>query len=165
MRLHRVQPKCSIPFRSQGSTALVGDAIPRLRGRQQKKDRLGAAAVEFAVVAPVFFMMIIGFIEFGRAMMVQQVMVSASRVGARTAITLDATTTDVNTTVQSYTQGLAVPGVSVAVSPNPDTAGPGDLITVTASVPYSDVSWLPSAWFLGGKTLTSESTMRKEGFN
>jgi Flp pilus assembly protein TadG len=162
MRLHRVQPKRAI---GQGSTTLAGHAVSRPGRRRRRGDRRGAAVVEFAVVAPVFFMMIIGFIEFSRAMMVQQVLVSASRVGARTAITLNATTTEVNAAVQSYTQGLAVSGVSAVVSPSPDVTAPGDLITVTASVPYADVSWLPSAWFLGGKLLTCESTMRKEGFN
>jgi Flp pilus assembly protein TadG len=38
---------------------------------------------EFAVVAPVFFLMVVGFLEFGRALMVQQVLINASRVGAR----------------------------------------------------------------------------------
>ena len=47
------------------------------------KRRLGAAATEFAIVAPVFFLMIIGFIEFGRALMVQQVLINASREGQR----------------------------------------------------------------------------------
>ena len=53
--------------------------------------RRGAAVTEFAIVAPVFFMMVIGFIEFGRALMVQQVLINASRVGARMATTTGAT--------------------------------------------------------------------------
>ena len=52
-----------------------------LAGRLRSRRR-GAAATEFAIVAPVFFLMVIGFIEFGRALMVQQVLVNASRVGA-----------------------------------------------------------------------------------
>jgi Flp pilus assembly protein TadG len=126
---------------------------------------LGASATEFAVVAPVFFLMIIGFIEFGRALMVQQVLVNASRVGAREAITTTATTTGVTTAVQNYTSGVAVPGVSVDVSPNPATAAPGTTITVTTTVPFNTVSWMASPWFLSGKTLTATSKMRKEGLN
>src|SRR5262245_56963600 len=68
--------------------------------------RRGAAATEFAIVAPVFFMMIIGFIEFGRALMVQQVLVNASRVGARMASTTGATTSGVQSAVESYTTGV-----------------------------------------------------------
>lgn len=119
---------------------------------------------EFAIVAPVFFMMVIGFIEFGRALMVQQVLINASRVGARMATTTGATSGAVQSAVQEYTTGVAVPGVNVAVSPNPASAPAGTVITVTASVPFNNVSWMTSPWFLGGKTLTANSQMRKEGY-
>ena len=131
---------------------------------ERRRSRRGAAATEFAVVAPVFFLMVIGFLEFGRAMMVQQVLINASRVGARQAITTSGTTGEVQTVVQDYTAGVAVPGVSVVVSPDPAAADPGDAITVTTSVAFSDVSWMPAPWFLGDTTLTASSQMRKEGF-
>jgi Flp pilus assembly protein TadG len=134
------------------------------RRTRVRRIRRGAAAAEFAVVAPVFFLMIIGFLEFGRALMVQQVLINASRVGAREAITTDATSAAVETAVQDYTAGVAVPGVDVSVSPDPGSAAPGATITVTTSVDFNDVSWMTSPWFLGGKTLTATSKMRKEGF-
>jgi Flp pilus assembly protein TadG len=115
-------------------------------------------------VAPVFFLMVIGFLEFGRALMVQQVLINASRVGARQAITTSATTAAVQSAVEDYAQGVAVPGVDVTVSPDPSSAAPGTTITVTTTVPFSEVSWMSSPWFLGGKTLTASSQMRKEGF-
>jgi Flp pilus assembly protein TadG len=128
------------------------------------KRRRGAAATEFAIVAPVFFLMVIGFIEFGRALMVQQVLINASRVGARQATTSGATTAQVQAAVQAYTSGVTVSGVVVTVSPEPSTAVAGTTITVNASVAFSNVSWMKSAWFLGGKTLKASSQMRKEGF-
>src|SRR4029079_19114449 len=91
------------------------------RGRCSRLLRRGASATEFAIVAPVFFMMIIGFIEFGRALMVQQILVNASRVGARMASTTGATTTAVQSAVTDYANSVSVPGVTVAVSPNPAT--------------------------------------------
>jgi hypothetical protein len=108
--------------------------------------------------------MVVGFLEFGRAMMVQQVLINASRVGARQAITTSATTGEVENVVEDYTAGVAVPGVSVVVSPDPATADPGDPITVTTSVAFTEVSWMASPWFLGDTTLTASSQMRKEGF-
>lgn len=126
--------------------------------------RRGAAATEFAIVAPVFFLMVVGFIELGRALMVQQVLINASRVGARMASTTGATSSSVQSAVQDYTASVAVPGVSVAISPNPSTAAAGTAITVTASVPFDNVSWMSTPWFLGGKTLSADSQMRKEGF-
>jgi Flp pilus assembly protein TadG len=126
--------------------------------------RRGVAVVEFAIVAPVFFLMVIGFIEFGRALMVQQVLINASRVGARQASTTGATTALVQSAVQGYTNGVAVSGVTVTVSPDPSTAVAGTAITVQTSVPYATVSWLKPPWFLGAKTLRASSQMRKEGF-
>jgi Flp pilus assembly protein TadG len=133
-----------------------------LRGRGAR--RRGVAATEFAIVAPVFFLMVIGFIEFGRALMVQQVLINASRVGARMASTTGATSSGVQSAVQGYTSSVAVPGVTVSVSPDPATATAGTTIFVTTTVPFSSVSWMSSPWFLGGKTLTASSQMRKEGF-
>ena len=128
-------------------------------------NRCGAAAVEFAIVAPVFFLLVIGMIEIGRALMVQQVLINASRVGARQAVTAGATTSAVQTAVKDYATSVAVPSVSVSVTPDPAAAKSGDTMTVTTSVNYSSVSWLGSPWYLGGKTLTASSKMRKEGFD
>ena len=66
---------------------------PRAAGRTAPPpSRWGVAATEFAIVAPVFLLLVIGILELGRALMVQQVLINASRVGARQAITLGATT-------------------------------------------------------------------------
>ena len=90
------------------------------RRRQRcKSQRLGAAAVEFAIVAPLFFMLVFGCIEFGRALMVQQILTNASRVGAREAITLNATESEVITTASAYAASTSVSGVIVSVTPSP----------------------------------------------
>jgi Flp pilus assembly protein TadG len=108
--------------------------------------------------------MVVGFIEFGRALMVQQVLINASRVGARQAITTGATQTEVTSAVEDYTAALAVPGVNVSVTPDPNAADPGDAISVTTTVDFNEVSWMATPWFLGGVTLSASSEMRKEGF-
>jgi Flp pilus assembly protein TadG len=132
--------------------------------RIRQTARRGVAVTEFAIVAPIFFLMVVGFIEFGRALMVQQVLVNAARVGARQASTTGATLSQVETAVEEYAEGVAVPGVHVAVSPDPGGAVAGTTITVTTSVDFDEVSWMASPWFLGGATLSSSSQMRKEGF-
>lgn len=151
-------PAARLP-RSIGRRSVCG------RRRGPRCERRGAAVAEFAIVAPVFFLMVIGFLEFGRALMVQQVLINASRVGARQASTTSATSSEVETTVEEYAEGVAVPGVDVTVSPDPATATPGTTITVTTSINFGDVSWLASPWFLGGVELSANSQMRKEGFN
>lgn len=136
-----------------------------LRRPRRGVARFGVAATEFAIIAPLFFTLVIGILEFGRALMVQQVLINGARVGARQAITTGATTGEVVAAVEEYTAGVAVPGVDVTVDPNPATATAGTTITVTTTVGFSEVSWLPAPWFLGEITLTSNSSMRKEGFD
>ena len=125
--------------------------------------RRGAAAVEFAIVAPLFFLLVFGMIEFGRMVMVQQVITNGSREGARIAVLDGATTDEVRTAVSTYLQSSAVAGASVTISPDPpSSAGYGEPVAVTVSVPFSQVSWLPSPMFLAGSTMTATSVMRRE---
>ena len=132
--------------------------------RRTSHRRRGVAAVEFAIVAPIFFMLIIGIIEIGRAMMVQQVLINASRVGARRAVTLSSNEQAVTDAVVEYGNGVGISGISVAVSPNPATAAAGQPITVDVEIDFQEVTWLPAPWFMGGKSLAATSVMRKEGF-
>jgi len=119
--------------------------------------------VEFAIVAPVFLLMVFGMIEYGRMVMVYQVITNASREGARAAVLDGATTSSVTTAVQSYLSSAMLTGATVTVAPNPPSnAEFGDPVTVTVSVGFSQVSWLPSPMYLGGKTLSSATVMRRE---
>lgn len=132
-----------------------------------RKNRKGAAAVEFALIAPVFFLLIFGMIEFGRMIMVQQIVTNASREGARMAILDGATTSGhdgVNTRVTEYLQEAGIQGASVTVNPDPpDSAGWGEPVTVTVGIPFSQVTWLPTPMFVGrDMQLSSSTTMRRE---
>lgn len=49
----------------------------------------GAAAVEFALIAIVFFMLLLGIIEFGRALFTWNSVAEATRWGARLAVVCD----------------------------------------------------------------------------
>ena len=134
------------------------------RTRCSRAERHGVAAVEFAIVAPVFFLLVIGFIELGRGLMVQQVLTNASRVGVREAISLHGTSDAAVDAAVEYAEGVSVSGVAVTVTPDPSSVSAGTEITVKTSVSYADISWVPSPWFMGGTTLEAESVMRKEGF-
>ena len=142
-------------------TPALADNI-EISGRALRKRRRGAAAVEFAIVLPVFVTLVFGMIEYGRMVMVQQVITNASREGARRAVLDGATTSAVQSSVATYLTNASISGSSTTVSPNPSTAASGDPIAVTVSIPFSSVSWLPSPMFLGGKTLSASTTMRRE---
>jgi len=125
--------------------------------------RRGAAVLEFAVVAPLLFMMTMGLIEFGRTMMVQQILTNASREGARIGVVGDATTGDIVNLVEEYAADAFLDGVSVTVTPSPPSSAEfGEPVTVNVSVLFDEVSWLPAPWFLSGATLSATTSMRRE---
>ena len=131
--------------------------------RSYRKKRRGAAAVEFAVVAPVFLLLVFGMIEYGRMVMVQQVITNASREGARTGVLDGSTNGDVLAVVDQYLSSGSISGATITVTPtNPEDAEFGDPVTVTVDIPFSQVSWLPSPMYLGGKTLSATTVMRRE---
>lgn len=155
------RPSGRLPWKRVGTPAPARVAGHKLA----KKKRRGAAAVEFAIVAPVFLLMIFGLIEFGRLVMVQQVITNASREGARTGVLDGATTSNVQTVVENYLQTAAISGATVTVTPNPpSSAGFGQPVTVNVAIGFDNVSWMPSPFFLKDATLTSTSVMRRESF-
>ena len=122
--------------------------------------------MEFAVVAPVFLLLVFGMIEYGRLVMVQQMLTNASREGARLAVLDGSTTTDVENVVDSYLTSGNITGATVTMTPNPPgDAASGDPVTVQVQIPYADVSWLPSPMYLGNTTMTATSVMRRETAN
>ena len=133
--------------------------------RSHRKQRRGAAVVEFAVVAPVFLLLIFGMVEYGRMMMVQQVLTNASREGARRAVLDGTTTTEVVNAVTDYLTSASITAndLDITVDPNPpNSAAFGEPVTVTVSVPFDQVSWLPSPMFLGGTEMSATTVMRRE---
>jgi Flp pilus assembly protein TadG len=132
--------------------------------------RRGTAAVEMAMVLPVFVTALLGIIELGRAIMVSQLLENAAREGARMAILDNTTNAQVTTAAQTFMQNAAnIAPSKVTVTINVagsnsaalSTANPGDLISVTVSIPFSSVSWLPPH-YLSGVTLKALGAMRHE---
>lgn len=128
-----------------------------------RKRRRGAAVVEFAIVAPLFFLLVLGMIEYGRLVMVQQILTNAAREGARKAVLEGIGTSDVQTAVQNYLQGANIDEATVTVVTNspvaPDYAAS---MTVTVQIPFAAVSWLPSPIYLKNYQMSASTTMRRE---
>ncbi len=131
--------------------------------RSVGRRRRGASAVEFAIVAPIFFLLLFGMLEFGRLVMVQQALVNASREGARLAVKDGTTKNDVLDTVEQYLAqaSIDIKRKHINVSPNPASAAPGSAITVSITVPYEEVSWLPGSIYLRNQQLSAYSVMRR----
>jgi Flp pilus assembly protein TadG len=128
------------------------------------KQRRGVTAVEFAVVAPICFLIIFGMVEFGRMVMIQQCVTNASRAGCRRAVL--ATTTDVSqvqTVVNNYLK-TAIPDESVVdVDVSPESlAGiaSGTPVIVGVRVSFKSLSWLPVSGF--NPRITAETVQQRE---
>lgn len=97
--------------------------------RKSNSHRRGASAVEFALVAPLFLALILGTVEFGRAIMVGQLVTNAAREGARLAIIAGSTNAQVEAAVVDNLQrtlGIVdnSVGVSVDFTVDPDAGHP-----------------------------------------
>jgi len=130
--------------------------------------RSGVAAVEFALVVPVFFLLVFALIEFGRMMMVQQSLTNAAREGCRTAILATTTnSSDVEAAVRNYLQSVMsnasnVDEVRVTVPTSLASTASGTDVTVSVDVDYSDVSWMPFGYLGVNPTIRAEQTGQRE---
>ncbi len=149
--------------------------MKRFQKRPANERRRGAALVEMAFVLPVFMLVTLGIIEFGRAMMVGQLVTNAAREGARLGIIDGNTNADVTASIQSFLQesaGIQAADLTIGITVTPETGNPDpgnevgsalpkDLVTVYVAVPFDKVSYITGN-YLNGKTLSGRVAMRHE---
>lgn len=140
----------------------VSNHSPKNRKRSRNTHRTGAALVEFALVAPLMILFTMGLIDIGRMTMVKQLLVNASREGARLATLPSATSEGVHSQVQSLLTNSGVTGNVTLNPPLLSTAPPGSTITVTVSANANSVSWMGESMFMSGKVLNASTSMRRE---
>jgi Flp pilus assembly protein TadG len=124
--------------------------------------RQGAALVEFALVAPIMILFTMGLIDMGRMTMVKQLLINASREGARQATLPSATTDGVRAEVLAMLTNSGVTGNVTLSPPLLSGAAPGSTITVSVSADANSVSWMGESMFMSGKMLTASTSMRRE---
>ena len=121
--------------------------------------------VEMALTLPLFLLLVLGIIEFGQALMVQQVVTNAAREGARHGVLPGVTTAAAKQKVKDHlaAENLDVPQATITVTPAElSTAKTGTMVMVSVSIPYSAVGWFAQPWFVGGTNLKSQCAMRHE---
>lgn len=134
----------------------------RSNRRRAARDRVGAVAVEFAIVAPLLLGVVVGLTEVARVYTIQNTLETAAREGARFA-SLDRTGmlqegASANSKLEADVKGnLAAAGldpdkiaVSVVSADDPgqtfdldDPENDLELFQVRIEVPYSEVSYSP----------------------
>ncbi len=149
-------------------------ALTNRSSSRQNPHRRGSAMVEVAVCFPVFLLIILGVIEFGRAMSVNQLLNSAARIGCRSAILDGSSNSAVSSTVKNHvasTVGCSTSSVSVTITTTNGSTGAsitdvssaktGDVIRIIVSVPFSSVSWAV-ARYLSSSSVKGECSMQHE---
>lgn len=113
-------------------SGLLSSRLRRLRSDD------GTSAVEFALLAPLFLLLLCAMIDFARAYNVQLTLTEAAREGVRPVALIQ--TSDATSTVDSAvdSDSVTVAGVNVATTPCPSGAlGQSPIPNATVVVTYS----------------------------
>ena len=159
-----------------------------LSSRLSRADRRrrGTTLVETAVILPIFFTFIFGFIEFGHVFMTIHTLNSAARRAARLGVGETATTAELETLAHDILDSAInadVDGVVIMVKDasvfddstmvvsdvdydalpdvNVEDLEPRSLFLVRIQVPYGEVGILGPRW-VQGVNLYGQAVMRKE---
>lgn len=129
--------------------------------------------VEFALVLPVFILLLLGAVEFGRAYLDLHLLTNAAREGARAGSLPGATETDVQNTVDNFLDETALSGgwsttITVEDSDGNTRSGglsdaqEGDRVYVSISYDFEVLSGSVIPGWSGTVTLSSDCVFRHE---
>lgn len=83
--------------------------------RTRRRQERGAAAVEFALLVPILFVLVFGMIDFGWAINRNTVVNNATREGVRMA-SLGSDSSEITTSIQNSLGDMGLNGASVSVT-------------------------------------------------
>jgi len=133
-----------------------------------RRDDSGQALVEFALVVPIFLLILFGIVEFARAWNIYEVLTDAAREGARNAVVDNPLFEDEDDVINLIVE--AGQRASISIDPgNVDITnfreGRGTVATVRVEYQH-ELKWVTILWKLatGDRTITmvSEFSMRNE---
>jgi len=153
------------------------------------KNKRGAAAVEFALVLPIFALLLMGIIDFGRYYFVQHTVQYATREGTRLGLVggtlmgddgnpLDRTASIIREIRDNA--GIAINPAELSISIFPitgytdptgwentqDAGGPGDFMRVRTRYTYQFLTPFIGDFFTNGRNIiVAEATYRNELFD
>lgn len=107
----------------------------KLSGQEihHRQRQRGVAAVEFALVALIFFTLLIGVMEVSRVLFYLNTAAEATRLGARLAVVCDVDDADIKTRMRNMLTLLENGDISVNYSPSGCSAASCEMVTVSVS--------------------------------
>jgi len=121
------------------------------RARQHRCRMAGAAGVEFALVFPIFLLVVFGSVEMGTALYNRAILTNASREAARAGVMLQTTpmsTTAVGNVATNYVQNFLIDFTGAAPTPTVAVTQP-DGNTLTGSRLQVQVSYTFNGFLFG----------------
>jgi Flp pilus assembly protein TadG len=117
------QPHSQPPLDPAATQRAAG--LTRRAAILQSRRRRGAAVVETALALGVALMFVLGLFDFGRVIMMQQLVENAAREGARQAIvgTSSMTTAQIQAVVTNYLGGQSLSNLNITVYEADPTTG------------------------------------------
>jgi Flp pilus assembly protein TadG len=134
------------------------------------KNQRGGSLVEFAVIAPLLFVILFGIVEFGLILYNKAVLTNGSREGARYGIVTSNSLSAVTTVVENYCNPRlrtfgTMTNVSVSTVPHTDLATPfNDNLEVLVNWNYSFLAFpnLPGVGLNNSINLSGRTVMKYE---
>lgn len=130
----------------------VRHALSRLRPSRIGRDRRGAAAVEFAFIAPILILLVGGIWEVSMVMHARTYLTHTANDTARAVALGDMNADDADTYAQGRLAGLSAEGTSVEINVGENTVVVSTAITASALQSYLPFGVLSS----DGLTATAE---------
>lgn len=112
---------------------------------KRSNSRRGASTVEFAVVAPLFFLFIFGCLDFGRLMLAESIIEQSAFEAARDVAVVGATVEEGEAVAQRELNILGIANATVQIRglingvPQPGIGLDADQVSATISVPMESV--------------------------
>jgi Flp pilus assembly protein TadG len=144
------------------ASKLAGEARPTPRGVQLLRARVqsGQATIEFALVSIAFMTLVLGTVDFGRAIFMYSQLHNAVREGARYGKINPSKTAEIKNVVVTKATSLAVSSSSVTVSCTGGCSATSSDVTVTATAPFQAV--FQEILGISPITLSSSATVEAE---
>jgi len=129
--------------------------------KPRRSNRRGTTAVEFALTAPIVFLLLMGAIEFSRANMLRHTAVVAATEGARRSIIPGATAEECQLAATRELAAVGFPSAEVLVDP-PIILTDTTQVTVSISVPLSGDNGFVIPRFFKGAKIEKSVTLQRE---
>lgn len=136
----------------------------RRNWKKRQEKRFGATAVEFAIVAPVFLMMVFACLEFIRLNMIRNLVQDAAYYAARDAMVPGATTAEATAAAEQILAYMNTQGAVISINGGDGVQEGSESVIVSITVPFAENSlFIPS--FSSDMNISSTAEMNTERYS